>query len=227
MKIYLSPSNQDNNAYSYGNLNEMQVCNKIAIACETYLKASGFTVKRAAQGQNMYTSIEESNTWGADLHICIHTNAGGGKGCEVYTYAGTKTVNKWAEPIYNCIAAITESSDRGLKTANFAELKGTKCPCVYCECEFHDNVTTAKWIIEHTDDLGKAIATGVCKAEGVTLKSASTASATTGSKLYRVQVGAFSVKENADAYLEKLKKAGFEGFIVEVSKTYTNTCSGS
>ena len=215
MKIYLSPSNQNNNAYSYGSTNEMVICNRIAVACEKYLKASGFTVKRAAAGQNMYTSIEESNTWGADLHICIHTNAGGGKGCEVYTYAGTKTRNKWAEPIYSAISAITPSSDRGLKTANYAELKGTKCPCVYCECEFHDNETLAKWIIEHTDDIGKAIASGICKAEGVTLKTGTASTTASSSKLYRVQVGAFSVKSNADAYLEKLKKAGFDGFIVE------------
>ena len=35
-------------------------------------------------------------------------------------------------------------------------------------------------------------------------------------KLYRVQVGAFSSKENAENYLEKAKQAGFSGFVVEV-----------
>lgn len=35
--------------------------------------------------------------------------------------------------------------------------------------------------------------------------------------LYRVQVGAFSSKENASLYLEKVKAAGFNAFIVEVS----------
>ena len=37
-------------------------------------------------------------------------------------------------------------------------------------------------------------------------------------KLYRVQIGAFSSKTNAENYLEKAKKAGFDGFIVEVEK---------
>lgn len=32
-------------------------------------------------------------------------------------------------------------------------------------------------------------------------------------KLYRVQVGAYSVKANADAMLDKLEKAGFEGYV--------------
>ncbi len=36
----------------------------------------------------------------------------------------------------------------------------------------------------------------------------------TGSgKLYRVQVGAFSNKQNAEATLKKLKAAGFDGYI--------------
>ena len=37
--------------------------------------------------------------------------------------------------------------------------------------------------------------------------------ANTSGTLYRVQVGAYSVKANAEAMLKKLKEAGFEGFI--------------
>lgn len=37
--------------------------------------------------------------------------------------------------------------------------------------------------------------------------------------IYRVQVGAFVVKENAEAMLADLKKAGFDGFIVTEKKT--------
>lgn len=36
------------------------------------------------------------------------------------------------------------------------------------------------------------------------------------SELYRVQVGAFSSRANAEAYMQKLKKAGFDGFVVQV-----------
>ena len=36
--------------------------------------------------------------------------------------------------------------------------------------------------------------------------------------LYRVQVGAYSVKENAERKLKELKSAGFDGFIVEVKR---------
>ena len=43
--------------------------------------------------------------------------------------------------------------------------------------------------------------------------------ATENGKLYRVQIGAFSSKENAENYLKKAKSAGFDGFVVEVEKT--------
>lgn len=41
--------------------------------------------------------------------------------------------------------------------------------------------------------------------------------------IYRVQVGAFSVKANAEAMLEKLKAAGFDGFITTSGETATTT----
>lgn len=42
-------------------------------------------------------------------------------------------------------------------------------------------------------------------------KAAATTKPSTGSKkLYRVQIGAYSVKKNADKQLEKAKKAGFK-----------------
>ena len=39
-------------------------------------------------------------------------------------------------------------------------------PSVYCECEFHDSPDTARWIVEHTDDIGEAICRGICRAAG-------------------------------------------------------------
>ena len=193
MKIYLSPSNQYDNPYSYGGTNEMEQCNRIAEAAEKYLKLNGFEVKRAPKGQNMNTSINESNNWGADVHICIHTNAGGGKGCEVYTHTGYDSQLKYARPIYNEIAAITMSSDRGLKTADFAELRETTARAVYCEVDFHDNSDIAKWIINNVDNIGKAICKGMCAAVGKTFTDSEPTAAPTpepsGETVYTVQSG--------------------------------------
>ena len=39
---------------------------------------------------NLNAAVKLSNSSKADLFISIHLNAGGGKGCEAYTYNGTK-----------------------------------------------------------------------------------------------------------------------------------------
>lgn len=46
-----------------------------------------------------------------------------------------------------------------------------------------------------------------------------------GDVLYRVQVGAFRVKTNAEQQLAELKKAGFDGFIVEVKTEHTHAAA--
>ena len=71
-KIYLSPSNQNANVYKVGNTNEMVQCNRIAESAKYHLERHGFEVKKAPQGQNMWTSINESNSWGANLHVPKH-----------------------------------------------------------------------------------------------------------------------------------------------------------
>lgn len=172
-KIYLSPSNQYANTYSYGNTTEMEQCNKIAIAAESALKRCGFEVKRAPKGQNMYTSINESNNFKADVHVCIHTNAGGGKGTDVFIYKNSTENLKYAKPVYDELVKLT-GKGRGIKTyPGLAEINQTNAKCVYCECEFHDNATLAKWIVNNTTKIGEAIAKGICKAFGVTYKTTS------------------------------------------------------
>lgn len=72
------------------------------------------------------------------------------------------------------------------KVVRHYDLTGKLCPAYY--------VDEARWNILH---------------ERITSESNSSA-------LYRVQVGAFSSRTNAEAYMQKLKKAGFDGFVVQV-----------
>ena len=44
-KVFLSPSNQYDNRYAYGNTTEGVQCGKIAEACKAALERSGVTVK--------------------------------------------------------------------------------------------------------------------------------------------------------------------------------------
>ena len=78
-KIYLSPSNQNGNTYATGGTNEMAQCDKIAAAAAKALKRCGFNVMVAKSGTLMQTRCPESDKFGADIHMPIHTNAFNGK----------------------------------------------------------------------------------------------------------------------------------------------------
>lgn len=167
MKIYLSPSMQDYNRYAAGNTTEMRQCSRIAESAEVALRRNGFEVKRAPMGQSAEENVAESNAWGADFHIPIHTNAGGGRGCVVFISQLSGEKYNFARAIFNAIDAITlYRSVYGVRAQSFYETNAAKAPCIYVECEFHDNSTLAQWIIDNTHELGEAICRGICKAAG-------------------------------------------------------------
>lgn len=230
MKVYLSPSDQWSNTVADKAHSEAYHCKQIAQSAQKYLKLNGFNVKigdNAKEGS--YTKrVSESNAWGADVHVCIHTNAGGGKGTEVLCYSGSKN-NKYVKAVYNRVAKLTPTSDRGIVVNDsLYEIKHTTATCVYVECEFHDNKTTENWIDSHVDDLGKAIAHGICDAYGRTFKTGQTSSSgssgTSNKKLYVVQVGAYSNRANADRQAKKLKSEGFDTYVFKDGKYYKVQC---
>lgn len=169
MKIYLSPSAQPANNYAAGGTNEQVQCNRIAEAAKSALERCGFAVRKAPEGQGYKDSVAESNAWGADLHIPIHTNAGGGAGTVVFVHGGTAKQMQYAKPIYDEVQATSPgTTDYGVRVnSGLYELGYTTATAVYIECEFHDRADLAAWIIEHTTELGEAIARGVCTGAGV------------------------------------------------------------
>ena len=147
------------------------------------------------------------------MHLCLHTNAGGGKGCEVYINKKDEKHLKPANLIYNAIKKISlYGSSRGVKTANWHEIAYTTALCVYVEIDFHDNKLIAKWIIEHTNEIAEAICKAICEYYGV--KYAKKTESTEAAKLYRVQVGAFSEYKNADKLKKELVSKGYSAIIV-------------
>lgn len=215
-KIFLSPSNQNKNTYAYGNTTEDVQCGKIAKACEIALQRCGFEVK-VEQYDTMQNRVKHSDEWGANLHVPIHTNAFNNKvgGTRIlYRTAGTEG-HKAAKFILNALKDITPGkSDNCNCGSSLYELKTPKAPAAYVEAEFHDVPEYAKWIIEHTTELGEAICKGICDYFGVEYKQPQPETTV----MYRVQVGAFSNKDNAENYVTTLKKAGFDAYIVEVLK---------
>ena len=162
MKIYLSPSMQVHNAYAWGNTNERVQCSRIAEAAERALERNGFEVKKAPEGQSMEKNVQESNSWKADLHVPIHTNAGGGEGTLVMIYG--KGDLAAGQAVYDAVQAVTPGKvNYGVRVnSGLYELSYTRASAVYVECEFHDRADLAEWITGHTDELGEAICKGIC-----------------------------------------------------------------
>ena len=224
-RVYISPSDQTENRYAWGNTNERVQCQRIAEAEAAALRRSGVEVKLAAFGTTMAQRCAQSNAFKADIHNCVHTNACNKQvmGTRLFCYAIPGKGYDACKAVFNELAPLSPGTSENIQEARYYEVRVPNAPSVYCECEFHDTAEGAKWIVEHTTDIGEAIAKGLCKYLGVkyvpvkqeTPKPAEPAQSDT---LYRVQVGAFAVRANAEKMLDRLKKAGFTGFIVKGKK---------
>ena len=219
-KVYLSPSNQTDNRYAYGNTTEAEQCGKIAQACKTALERNSITVQLGHM-PSMQEKVKASDAFGADLHVPIHTNAFNGKvsGTRMFCFSDGGEGMKACKAIFARLAPITPGTSENIRVdASIYEVRVPSAPTAYIECEFHDNAEAAKWIVEHTTDIGEAIAQGICDYFGVTFKekeqpAPAKPETPTTDKLYRVQVGAFANRNNAEKMLQRLKAAGFDGFI--------------
>lgn len=220
-RVYISPSDQTENKYAWGSTNEHAQCQKIAEAEAAALRRSGVEVQLAKFGTSMAQRCAESNAFGADVHNCVHTNAFNGKvtGTRLFCFAVPGKGYDACKAVFAELAPLSPGTSENIQVNPIYEVRVPDAPSVYCECEFHDTAEGAKWIVEHTTDIGEAIAKGLCKYLGVKFVPAKQetpkpAEPAQGDTLYRVQVGAFAVRANADRMLEKLKAAGFAGFVV-------------
>ena len=209
-KVFLSPSNQYDNRYAYGDTTEGVQCGKIADACKIALERSGVDVM-LMHDESMQTKCAESNKFGADLHVPIHTNAFNGtvSGTRMFCFNDSGNGMRACKAIFNRLAPITPGTSENIRVnASLYEVRVPAAPTAYVEVDFHDVSEVAKWIIGNTELIGETIAHGICDYLGVAFKEAS-------KTIYRVQVGAYAVKANADKMLAKLKSDGYDGFIVE------------
>ena len=196
-----------------------------AQACQAELLRHGVAVLMERTGDVAVKSslaISMCNDFAPDLAVDIHHNAGGGDGAEVFHHHLGGNSKKVAGNILDEIVKIGQNS-RGLKTKlnssgkdYFYFIRDIVAPSVIVECAFLDNKTDLQIVDTAAEQkaMGVAIAKGILKTLGIAYKEPEVAAPATG-KLYRVQVGAYSVKANAEAQLAKVKAAGFtDAFIV-------------
>ena len=119
--------------------------------------------------QSITTKVNMANSFGADLALDIHFNAGGGDGAEVWCSHVGGIGKALAENILKRFEEIGQNS-RGVKTRlndsgqdYFGFIRMTKMPAVIVECGFIDNATDRKLFDTPAElkKMGVAIAKGV------------------------------------------------------------------
>lgn len=168
-RIYLSPSSQPDNMYAVGNTNEQEQCRKIAAALKEELDRCGFWCYAGLSG-TMYTRAAESDKFGVDLHMPIHTNAFNGivAGLRIMVNQLGGEAEKIARAIDKYLAPITPGESDGISAQpQLYEIKATEAICVYIEVGFHDNPEEVKWIIDNTQKIAEMIARGLCEHYGI------------------------------------------------------------
>ena len=171
--------------------------------------------------------VAKCNAHVVDLDVSIHFNAGAkdergnGKttGVEVFVYSAASKAKAFAEKVCRAIAGIGFRS-RGVKISTaLAVLRNTKSPAMLIEGCFVDDRDDVQ--LYDYRSMASAIVLGITGQRVQDAPESGRAEAgeetPIGDKnaLYRVQVGAYSRKANAEAMRQKLQKAGFDALIVQ------------
>lgn len=207
MRIFLSPSTQEHNIGVKG-FNEETEMNLITDLMIPLLEHNGIQWFRNNRHEDRFKAVNSSNFHKCDIHLAIHSDAGGGNGTTAFT-SGTAGSRKFTECIYSRVSTLVPSANRGIKVnTTLTEIVKPKAFSCLVEIAFHDNETDMNFMRNNRQEIATALVQGVCDYYGITFKEPV-------QKLYKVQVGAFTKKENAELLLARLFNEGFTGFIKE------------
>ena len=159
-----------------------------------------------------FLSLEErcnfSNNNNGKIFISIHCNAHtnqNANGFESYSYNGNRLQDVLHEPIIKRV----NIKDRGKKTNNFYVLKNTKCSACLLELGFITNKQDSEILNENIYEFSYAISKAII--DHLSLKQID------NRDLYRVCVGSYVNKENANNMVKQLEKDGYKPFILKAT----------
>ena len=186
MKVFINPGHDikyDSGAVHYDtnvnvDLRECDVALKIGTAVQKYLEVAGCecylmqsdNLAPTPAGRSDYndrqgmTVTETANEWGADIFVSIHCNdaTGTARGTEVECYNRMSNGGNLAQCIQSQLINSIDTVDRGVKEmTDLLVLRYTDMPAVLVETAFIDNDDDMLVLVEHWDDIARAIARGV------------------------------------------------------------------
>lgn len=159
----------------------------------------------------------KANTVKADILVSIHYNAFDGKfdtnkgGLCVFHYPGSIEGARLAKCIHKYLKLGTKQLDRGVLSQDFHMLRVPKMPSALSENGFMDDRFDASLMLstDFQTEVAEEHCQGICEYLNMPYIKP------VPKKIYRVQVGAFTIKANANALVNKLKTQGYNGYIVE------------
>lgn len=176
LKVYISPSNQSKNLGVKEALytNERDEMNDLSNYIIERLVSYGVKVKRNNSSGNINQWLKESNYYGANLHIAIHSNASvdhQARGIETWIHSENSDTYSLANKIQNDLMSIypykeNKETNRGVKYANGAlgEVNDNYLPFgILVEIAHHDYYDDALWIMQNKKLIGYNIADSILK----------------------------------------------------------------
>ncbi len=172
--VFLSPSTQEWNKYINGG-DEEQYMNIVADRMEPYLRSSGIEYTRNDPARNVLGAISDSNAGNFDVHLALHTNAGGGdfsgklRGIDVYYSPYSSRSRNLAAITANNFESIYPDPENVniLPTTSLGEVSRTRAVAILAEIGYHDNYSDAEWIKSNLTAIAKSLVQSLCDYFGI------------------------------------------------------------
>lgn len=149
--------------------------NLIADKMEPYLRSSGIAFGRNNPSRDVRGAIADSNAGSYDVHLAMHSNAGGGdfvgklRGIDVYYSPYSDLSRQLATITANNFETIYPDPEKVniLPTTTLGEVTRTKAVAILAEIGYHDNFADADWIKANLDPIAKSLVQSLCDYFGI------------------------------------------------------------
>lgn len=221
-RVFIGVGHGGSDPGAVGLVKEAEANLTIALELKRILESAGVVVgisRIKNENDTLAEEIREANAFKPDFAIDVHNNAGGGDGFEVYVQTGAHATQskKAGQLIERYVKAMGQNS-RGVKTKlndagkdYFGFLRQVNYPAVIVEGFFVDNKKDASGFDTATEQKTLAAAYAAAILEHLGVENTPPPSPA----LFRVQVGAFATRANAEKLSKELKAKGYQAFIVQ------------
>ncbi len=226
VKICLDAGHGGKDSGAVGNgLQEKDLTLDITLRINDLLKQYQDVETILTRSTDVFVELDEraaiANRAKCDAFLCVHINSGGsvttarGYQDHIFPNANAATVayqNVIHEEVYN-FAYKGFTTDRGKEQDNFAVLRETTMIAILTENLFITTPAEAAFLAnaDNRQKIAQGHVNGLARYFGLKKKTdAQPPPAPVTGKLYKVQVGAFGDKKNADAMVADLERNGFK-----------------